>query len=175
MTRFVILAVPRTGSNLLCTLLNSHPEILCHHEVFNPQGIFTALTHRHQEDMLRFPGRAGPGSTAVSATRLAERRGLFMRWIQVDVGTGRDRAGEHGTRRRRQEALVAATKSDQDLRFRDDCAAVATVGGLFARRPDDATSSLDRAAGDALGTRQPQRAVLSRCRFIAATGTPTVY
>jgi LPS sulfotransferase NodH len=42
MTRFVILAVPRTGSNLLCTLLNSHPRILCHHEVFNPQGIFTA-------------------------------------------------------------------------------------------------------------------------------------
>ncbi len=46
MTRFVILAVPRTGSNLLCTLLNSHPEILCHHEVFNPDGIFTALCHR---------------------------------------------------------------------------------------------------------------------------------
>jgi hypothetical protein len=43
MTRFVILAAPRTGSNLLCTLLNSHPEILCHHELFNPQGIFTAL------------------------------------------------------------------------------------------------------------------------------------
>jgi hypothetical protein len=43
MTRFVILAAPRTGSNLLCTLLNSHPEILCHHEIFNPQGIFTAL------------------------------------------------------------------------------------------------------------------------------------
>ena len=41
-TRFVILAAPRTGSNLLCTLLNSHPEILCHHELFNPQGIFTA-------------------------------------------------------------------------------------------------------------------------------------
>jgi hypothetical protein len=46
MIRFVILAVPRTGSNLLCTLLNSHPEILCHHELFNPRGIFTALTHR---------------------------------------------------------------------------------------------------------------------------------
>ena len=37
-TRFVILAAPRSGSNLLCTLLNSHPEILCHHEVFNPVG-----------------------------------------------------------------------------------------------------------------------------------------
>ena len=48
MTRFVILAAPRTGSNLLCTLLNSHPEILCHHEVFNPQGIFMALTHRNK-------------------------------------------------------------------------------------------------------------------------------
>ena len=46
MTQFVILAAPRTGSNLLCTLLNSHPDILCHHEVFNPQGIFVALTHR---------------------------------------------------------------------------------------------------------------------------------
>jgi LPS sulfotransferase NodH len=52
MTHFVVLAAPRTGSNLLCTLLNSHPEILCHHEVFNPQGIFTALTHRHQDDLL---------------------------------------------------------------------------------------------------------------------------
>ena len=42
MTRFVILAVPRTGSNLLCTLLNSHPQILCHHEIFNPAGVFAA-------------------------------------------------------------------------------------------------------------------------------------
>ena len=44
--RFVILAAPRTGSNLLCTLLNSHPWILCHHEVFNPRGIFYAIDHR---------------------------------------------------------------------------------------------------------------------------------
>jgi LPS sulfotransferase NodH len=45
-TRFVILAAPRTGSNLLCTLLNSHPEVLCHHELFNPNGIFYALGYR---------------------------------------------------------------------------------------------------------------------------------
>jgi LPS sulfotransferase NodH len=45
-TRFVILAAPRTGSNLLCTLLNSHPEVLCHHELFNPDGIFYALEYR---------------------------------------------------------------------------------------------------------------------------------
>jgi LPS sulfotransferase NodH len=44
--RFVILAAPRTGSNLLCSLLNSHPQILCHHEVFNPRGIFYALDRR---------------------------------------------------------------------------------------------------------------------------------
>jgi LPS sulfotransferase NodH len=49
MSNFVIIAAPRTGSNLLCTLLNSHPEILCHHEVFNPSGIFTAITHRHED------------------------------------------------------------------------------------------------------------------------------
>ena len=45
-TRFIILAAPRTGSNLLCTLLNSHPEVLCHHELFNPEGIFYALDYR---------------------------------------------------------------------------------------------------------------------------------
>ncbi len=49
MTRFVILAVPRTGSNLLCTLLNSHPQILCHHEVFNPAGVFSAQGYDGRE------------------------------------------------------------------------------------------------------------------------------
>lgn len=42
MKRFVILAAPRTGSNLLCTLLHSHPDVLCHHEIFNPEDIFVA-------------------------------------------------------------------------------------------------------------------------------------
>lgn len=44
--RFVVIAAPRTGSNMLCTMLNAHPEILCHHEIFNPAGIHLALDHR---------------------------------------------------------------------------------------------------------------------------------
>jgi len=40
--RFVVLAAPRTGSNLLCSLLNAHPEIRCHHGLFNPGGIHCA-------------------------------------------------------------------------------------------------------------------------------------
>jgi riboflavin biosynthesis pyrimidine reductase/LPS sulfotransferase NodH len=44
--RFAIVAAPRTGSNMLCTMLNAHPEILCHHEIFNPGGIHYALDHR---------------------------------------------------------------------------------------------------------------------------------
>ncbi|MFA6113795.1 MAG: hypothetical protein WC729_07375 [Sphingomonas sp.] len=40
--RFVIFAAPRTGSNLLCSLLNAHPEMLCHHGLFNPDGIHWA-------------------------------------------------------------------------------------------------------------------------------------
>ena len=31
---------------MLCTLLNSHPAILCHHELFNPRGVFLALDRR---------------------------------------------------------------------------------------------------------------------------------
>ena len=44
--RFVILSARRSGSNLLCTLIDSHPDALCHHELFNPGGIFTALDLR---------------------------------------------------------------------------------------------------------------------------------
>jgi LPS sulfotransferase NodH len=40
--RFVILNAARTGSNYLCALLDSHPEILCHHEIFNPHVVGVA-------------------------------------------------------------------------------------------------------------------------------------
>jgi len=43
---FVIFTVPRSGSNLLCGCLNSHPEIICHHELFHPQDIYYSLDHR---------------------------------------------------------------------------------------------------------------------------------
>ena len=48
-SRFVILAAPRTGSNMLCTMLDSHPSILCHHEVYNPKGIRLALSRRNTD------------------------------------------------------------------------------------------------------------------------------
>lgn len=48
-TRFVILSAPRTGSNYLCSLLDSHPQILCHHELFNVDGIRYALSQRDAE------------------------------------------------------------------------------------------------------------------------------
>ena len=49
--RFVVLAAPRTGSNWLCSMLNSHPDVLCHHEIFNPAGIHYALDHRGDIDI----------------------------------------------------------------------------------------------------------------------------
>ncbi|MFC3032185.1 hypothetical protein ACFOEE_06615 [Pseudoalteromonas fenneropenaei] len=45
--RFVILSAPRSGSNMLCSMLQSHSDILCHHEVFNPTGMFYALPLRN--------------------------------------------------------------------------------------------------------------------------------
>jgi len=33
---FVMLFVPRTGSNLLAGMLDTHPDVLCHHELFLP-------------------------------------------------------------------------------------------------------------------------------------------
>jgi LPS sulfotransferase NodH len=51
-TRFVILATPRSGSNWLCALLDSHPRILCHHELFNPEGVHLALSQRGKDWVL---------------------------------------------------------------------------------------------------------------------------
>jgi len=31
---------------MLCTLLGSHPDVLCHHELFNPTGVYYALELR---------------------------------------------------------------------------------------------------------------------------------
>jgi len=45
-TRFLIACQPRTGSNWLCTLLQSHPQVLCHHEVFHSDDIYYAVGHR---------------------------------------------------------------------------------------------------------------------------------
>lgn len=47
--RFVIVAARRTGSNLLCTLVGSHADVLCHHELFNPGGIYYALPLRKSD------------------------------------------------------------------------------------------------------------------------------
>jgi sulfotransferase famil protein len=38
--RFVIIANPRTGTNHFIDLLNSHPEISCHREVFHPDTVY---------------------------------------------------------------------------------------------------------------------------------------
>jgi hypothetical protein len=38
--RFVIFSFPRSGSKLLCSMLNFHPEIICHHELLNPTRIY---------------------------------------------------------------------------------------------------------------------------------------
>jgi LPS sulfotransferase NodH len=43
---FVIAAVERTGSNLLAGMLDSHPEITCHHELFHSKDIYYSLSHR---------------------------------------------------------------------------------------------------------------------------------
>lgn len=40
-TKFVLIAAPRTGSNWLVSMLNSHPEILCHYELFHWRQVYS--------------------------------------------------------------------------------------------------------------------------------------
>jgi len=39
-TRFVILSEYHYNNNILSNILNSHPSVLCHGELFNPGGIY---------------------------------------------------------------------------------------------------------------------------------------
>jgi LPS sulfotransferase NodH len=81
--RFVIFAAPRTGSNLLCGLLNAHPDILCHHGLFNPKGIHYAPDHRdsardisdRDADPLRFLDRIWAAAAARRAVGFKMNRG----------------------------------------------------------------------------------------------------
>lgn len=42
---FVILGSPRSGSNLLVELLNFHPQICCHAELYSPSGVYSFRRH----------------------------------------------------------------------------------------------------------------------------------
>ena len=68
--RFVIFTFKRSGSNLLCGMLNFHPQILCHHELFSPKRIyyskdFHELYSDNEEPLLRkdlIKGKLGIGT-----------------------------------------------------------------------------------------------------------------
>lgn len=58
-TVFSVIATPRSGSTLLYGLLDSHPELLCHYELFHPNEI--ALSLRFAERIADTSARAaGP-------------------------------------------------------------------------------------------------------------------
>ncbi|MEJ2697365.1 MAG: glycoside hydrolase family 99-like domain-containing protein [Candidatus Sulfobium sp.] len=58
--RFVIIANPRTGTNHLIDLLNSHPHVTCHREVFHRDAVYllegtrTDLVGKRNQDPLAF-------------------------------------------------------------------------------------------------------------------------
>lgn len=56
MKRFVILSAARSGTSLLSETLNTHPQIVCHGEIFHPNPhwhIKGNLAHLSEEDKLR--------------------------------------------------------------------------------------------------------------------------
>ena len=48
--KFLIISAPRSGSNLLCGLLNSHPQIVCFHELFHRKAIYYGPKNNNQYD-----------------------------------------------------------------------------------------------------------------------------
>ncbi|MBB86725.1 sulfotransferase domain-containing protein [Abyssibacter sp.] len=42
-TRFCIIAAPRTGSNWLCSVLDTQPAVVCHYEVFHRWEIYSSF------------------------------------------------------------------------------------------------------------------------------------
>lgn len=77
--RFVIFSFPRSGSELLCSKLHSHPDILCHRELFHRKGIFYSIDfHKHIYD-----------------DREVERDDLTSGKVGLDSMEGRNRSPEN--------------------------------------------------------------------------------
>jgi LPS sulfotransferase NodH len=51
--KFLIYCLPRTGSNLLCSLLNNKTSIECHAEVFSPRRIYSNLLNATKDIILK--------------------------------------------------------------------------------------------------------------------------
>ena len=77
---FVILFTARTGSNLLASKLDMHPEILCHPEVFNKLGPHRSLSAKSGELVL---------SLGTAQTRNAD-LGAFLRLVFSTPGRWAD-------------------------------------------------------------------------------------
>jgi len=88
--RFVVLAAPRTGSNWLCSMLNSHPEVLCHHEIFNPEGIHYALDHRQGD--LNLGTLADRAHAPLSLLERLWRQNFGKRAVGFKLNRGQDSA-----------------------------------------------------------------------------------
>jgi LPS sulfotransferase NodH len=75
-TRFAILTYQRTGSTLLMDALDSHPEVMCHGEVFHPDAVwYTKAYPRWSEE-----------ATRAVAERDADPRGFLERLYADDFG-----------------------------------------------------------------------------------------
>ena len=88
--RFVILNAPRTGSNYLCTVLDGHPDILCHHEIFNPHVVGLARHLAKQGFALGTVAERNPDPLAfldrVWQTSLGRKRvGFKLCWRQDET------------------------------------------------------------------------------------------
>lgn len=72
--QFCIISMPRSGSNQLFTLLNSHPEVVCHGELFNRKAIYSALR--------RWPEMSAAGKVAALLARSAAPRRFLDHHVQ---------------------------------------------------------------------------------------------
>jgi hypothetical protein len=79
---FVIIALPRTGSTHLTTLLHSHHDIICHGEIFHPKGAFVRL---------RSADRTPQAAAELAALRVRDPR-AFLKYI-FDRNYGRIHVG----------------------------------------------------------------------------------
>jgi len=48
LTKFLMISSPRTGSNLLTGMLDAHPEIIAHYELFHKQAVYYSDKYGHE-------------------------------------------------------------------------------------------------------------------------------
>lgn len=164
LVKFVVVSAPRTGSNLFCRLMTSHPQVICFHEVFHKKAIFYGSPGNTSE--FDFGGREERDSDPASFLQKLYSVGHGYPAIGMKLFAGHNDTVLHALIGMRNIRKIVLTRRNMLASFTSDLLAKRT--GTYQSMKSTADTSSSQVQVDADEFRQ---FVDGRRRFFADVGS----